>query len=268
VTLASENLEKAALEDLHAAATPELVSSLGLCAIRFDSAFVSVAAALPPTAIVVNRALGIGLGRPADTAGIERITEAYRSAGVSRYFVQVHPDARPDNLQGLLESSGLAKARGWQKFSRDTDAPTGTGRTELEVREAGPADAEDFGRIVCSAFDLGDVAAPWLGRLPGRAGWHIFMSFDSGEAAGTGALFIHGDQGWLDFAATAPRYRRRGSQGAIQAARIRRAIKLGCRKIYTCTGVANPGDPQHSYRNILKAGFRKEYIRENFAPKH
>jgi hypothetical protein len=42
--------------------------------------------------------------------------------------------------------------------------------------------------------------------------------------------------------------------------------ELGCRKIFTCTGVSVPGDPQHSYNNILKAGFKEDYIRENYAP--
>ncbi|HUG99452.1 MAG TPA: hypothetical protein VMQ83_09790 [Gammaproteobacteria bacterium] len=42
-------------------------------------------------------------------------------------------------------------------------------------------------------------------------------------------------------------------------------LELGCRKLLTCTGEAVPGDPQHSYRNILKAGFRESYVRDNYA---
>jgi hypothetical protein len=36
--------------------------------------------------------------------------------------------------------------------------------------------------------------------------------------------------------------------------------------MFTCTGVDVPGDPQHSYKNILKAGFREDYVRRNFSP--
>jgi len=31
-------------------------------------------------------------------------------------------------------------------------------------------------------------------------------------------------------------------------------------------GTSVPGDPQHSYHNLLKAGFREAYARENLAP--
>ena len=44
------------------------------------------------------------------------------------------------------------------------------------------------------------------------------------------------------------------------------ALDLGCRKLLTCTGKAVAGDPQHSYRNLLKAGFIETYVRRNFAP--
>jgi hypothetical protein len=32
------------------------------------------------------------------------------------------------------------------------------------------------------------------------------------------------------------------------------------------TGEAVPGDPQHSYGNIVKAGFAEAYLRENWVP--
>ncbi len=34
----------------------------------------------------------------------------------------------------------------------------------------------------------------------------------------------------------------------------------------TTTGEEVEGDPQHSYKNIVRAGFREAYVRENFAP--
>ena len=89
---------------------------------------------------------------------------------------------------------------------------------------------------------------------------------DLHAAAGAGALFVKDGLGWTDFGATAPEYRRRGSQGALLARRIDHAISLGCTSIFTCTGEDVAGDPQHSYRNILKMGFDAAYVRENYAP--
>jgi hypothetical protein len=92
------------------------------------------------------------------------------------------------------------------------------------------------------------------------------MSFDGNEPAGVGALFVKNGFGWTDYGATSPEFRRRGSQGAVMAARLHLAIELGCQKIFSCTGVSVPGDPQHSYNNILKAGFKEDYVRENYVP--
>ncbi len=264
-TDASDAIEQAALADLHAAATPELVETLGLQAKRFGSTFASRAAALPASAIVINRALGIGLDQAATQHELQDIVEDYCNAGVARYFLQCHPHAEPPGIPDWLAELGLTKARGWQKFERGP-SPAPVMDCNLRISEVGPEQGANFARIVCDAFDLGDVAQPWLSRLPGRRGWHVFMSFDGEEPAGTGALFVRDGVAWSDFGATAPEFRRRGSQSALLARRIDHAIALGCERVFTCTGEDVAGDPQHSFRNILKMGFEMTYVRSNYAP--
>jgi GNAT superfamily N-acetyltransferase len=265
MTFEAEYLERAALADLHAAATPETVAALQLRSLQIGAGLVSIGGALPASAIVVNRAIGLGLDEPETRATVEATLAAYRSAGVERFFVQRHPDAEPGQMIEWLLRGGLEKSRGWQKFRRGRDRVLDVS-TDLRVEAIGAEHARAFGRIVCDAFDLGDAAAPWLAQLPGRDQWQIFMSFADGEPAGCGALFIDGDYAWTDFGATAPAYRQRGSQGAVLAARIQCALDCGCREIFTCTGEDVPGDPQHSYNNILKLGFEETYVRENYAP--
>jgi GNAT superfamily N-acetyltransferase len=261
----SEAIERAALQDLHRAATPDIASVLGLRGVVHGTAFVSLASALPETAIVLNRTIGLGLSGEASDDTLDAIVNEYREASVSRYFVHLHPHARPAGLAQSLTARGLAPARSWQKFSRGGE-PVPHRPFSLDLSKIGREQGADFGAIVSAAFDLGDEAAPWLAQLPGREGWHIFMSFDRGEPAGTGAMFVNDGLAWLDFGATLPAFRRRGSQGAILAARLRLARELGCRRMFTCTGVAAAGDPQHSYGNILRFGFQTAYVRENFAP--
>ena len=261
----AEEIERAALEDLHEAATPEMRASLGIEGRTIGSAFISIASALPASAIVINRAIGVGLSAPEIEETIQEIVETYQSAGVTRYFVQVHPNARPHRIGDWLLGRGLEKARGWQKFSRGR-ASVPDPKTDLTIREIGVSDGAQAAAILSDAFDLGDAARPWLARLPARDRWHVFMTFDGDVPAGTGALFIDGDVAWTDFAATAPDFRRRGSQSTLLRHRIQFALDHGCRQIFTCTGEAVPGDPQHSYSNILKAGFKEEYVRLNFAP--
>ena len=261
----AEAIERAALADLQAAATPQLVEDLGLEALSIGAALVSLAGGLPASAIVINRAAGLGLSGPETEDTVSELVAAYRRAGVQRYFVQRHPAARPAELVDWLLAAGLEKVRGWQKFSRGREAAPKV-ETELRLERVGPEQGPAFGRIVCDAFDLGEAAVPWLARLPGRPGWHVFMSFDGDEPAGTGTVFVRDGLAWFDFGATAPEHRRRGSQSALLARRLQHALDLDCRKLFTCTGEEVPGDPQHSYSNIQKAGFREDYLRENYAP--
>jgi len=262
----SESIEQAALQDLHDSADEADINKLGLKALTVGSSYVSIARNLPASAIVINRTLGLGLSESASRQEPGEIVACYRESTVAEYFIQLHPAARPGELADWLEAEGLVRSRGWQKFSRGTEKVKEYA-TQLAVREIGPEYGTDFGRIVCDAFDLGDKAIPWLAKLPGRAGWHIFMSFAGDKPAGVGALYVRNGYGWTDYGATAPEFRRRGSQGAVMTSRLKLALELGCKKIFCCTGVAVPGDPQHSYTNILKAGFKEEYVRENYVPK-
>jgi GNAT superfamily N-acetyltransferase len=261
----AEEIERATLEDLHRAATPELVDRLRLRSERIGAGFVSIAGALPASAIVINRAVGIGLSAPETRESVEAIVAAYDKAGVARYFIQCHPAAQPAEIADWMLAAGLEKARGWQKFHRGGGAVPPR-KTDLKIEEIGAEHGEAFARIACDAFDLGDVSIPWLACLPGRPGWHVFMSFDGTTPAGAGTLFVRDGVGWTDFGATDPDFRRRGAQGALLAQRVQHALDLGCRAIYTCTGEEVAGDPQHSYGNILKVGFEEDYVRENYAP--
>jgi len=113
------------------------------------------------------------------------------------------------------------------------------------------------------------MGAAWvqgLAGLVGRPGWRVYMSFDGDEPAGCGAMLVHGSVAWFDWAATRPEFRCCGSQSAIMARRITDAGRLGCRWLVTATGEALEGDPQHSYRNILRAGFARSHVRANWVP--
>jgi hypothetical protein len=91
------------------------------------------------------------------------------------------------------------------------------------------------------------------------------MSFDGDVPAGTGAIYVENGLAYFTFGATAPPFRGRGGQTAVLLARVSAALDLCCRLWATSTGEAIVGDPQHSYNNILKAGFREGYVRRNFA---
>ncbi len=92
------------------------------------------------------------------------------------------------------------------------------------------------------------------------------MSFAGDVPAGTGAMLVRDGVAHLDWGATHPDFRQRSGQSAVLAKRIHDALGMGCDLLVTTTGEAVPGDPQHSYSNILRAGFAETYLRENWAP--
>lgn len=263
--LAAERIERTALEELHEAADEALRRQLGLRLERRGTALVSLAERDPGN-ILLNRAIGLGVEAAAEPGEAARVVALYRDAGITNFFIHLSPDARPPTLASELEAAGLVRRRAWVKFLRGADESPPEARSSLAVREIGPAHAADFARIGAAAFEMSRDVEPLVAGLAGRPGWHLFMSFDGDRPAGTGALFVRDGIGWCDWGATAPEFRRRGGQGAVLAARIARAGELGCHLMVTTTGEAVEGDPQHSYSNILRAGFHAAYSRANYGP--
>lgn len=214
--------------------------------------------------ILLNRVFGLGSREDPSPAQLAAIRRVYADAGVERYFLHVTPDY-PDELRSRLEDAGFERYRGWMKFKRNTD-PVAVRDTELTLRAIGPGEAQQFAAIACAAFGLESSTEVAVASLVGATGWSVHMSFDADEPAGCGALYVEGTVGSLDWGATRPEFRRRGSQTALLAARVRAAAAAGCRTIVTMTGEAVPGDPQQSYSNILRAGFTEAYLRENWVP--
>ena len=128
-----EDIEGGELESMHAVASAQDRDALRLSCEVIGSALVSIAGGLPASAIVLNRAIGLGIGLPADPETIDAIVGRYAAAGVSRYFVHLHPDSTPAATRSWLESRGLERARSWMKFTRGREAPP-TVDTSVEVR--------------------------------------------------------------------------------------------------------------------------------------
>ena len=258
-----EEIERKAFRALHAAADGKTRVALGLEWHEVGGVSVSIARHEP--SILLNRAIGLGIEGPATRDTVEAVVARYREAGVGRYFFHLHPEAEPLELAGWMGAAGLERGRGWMKFLRLTE-PMAPARSDLSCREIGAEDAAAFGRIATANFGMSEKAAPLVASLHGQPGWHLFMSFDGEVPAGTAALYLDDGIGWCDWSATDPAFRRRGSQSALLAARVAKAIELGAKLISTETGKEVPGDPQHSYHNIVKAGFREAVVRENWVP--
>lgn len=265
----SEQLERSALESLHEFCPAPARDALGLKLIRVEDVSVALSSAIP--SILVNRALGLGTEAPATADTITRVVQTYRRLGYRRhglgsYFLHVFDDELSGEAAAALKELGLVPRRGWMKFRRDSGPPREID-TDLRIELATDQEAaHHFGRIVCSAFGMSDLAIPMMAGIVHDPRWHLFVSYHGDTPAGAGGLFVEDGQGWLEWGATDEAFRRRGSQGAIMAARIGLAAELGCQNLFTETGEAVAGDPQHSYGNIQKMGFAELRLRANYAP--
>ena len=215
--------------------------------------------------ILLNRALGLGSKELVSAESIEAIASAYSSREIANYFLHIYETTLSDAARALLDGPGFVKKRGWMKFCSGTpskrEAPT-----SLRVERAGTHNSHDFGTTVCGAFGMQDASIPLLAGLANDDRWYLYVSYDADQPAGAGALFIDDNVGWLEWGATHPDFRQRGSQASIMAARLNITSDLGCEHVFTETGEAVEGDAQHSYKNILKAGFEESVLRCNYAP--
>jgi GNAT superfamily N-acetyltransferase len=259
----AERVERAALESHYDVASTEVRRGLGLQVTKIGTALVSIAAGVPGT--VINRTIGLGVEAGERPKTLDSIANRYEQAGVDRYYVHLHPHAHPPELRDWIQDRGWARLRGWQKFRRGTEPPA-KARSDLEVRRIGAGHALDFARIAAQGFGLSSAIVPVLAGLADHDGWRLYLCFEGETPAAAAGMFVLDDVAWLTWASTLPEYRRRGAQSALLHRRIADAIASGCGMIVTETGEAVEGDSQHSFNNILRAGFEPLYVRENFGP--
>ncbi len=207
----------------------------------------------------------MGISEAVSVESINKIKSIYAERKISNYFIHIYDELLTEECRDLLNGPGFSKKRGWMKF-RSGKQGDYKARTNLRVEKIGLDKSTDFGTIVCGAFGLKSISIPLLSSLANDDRWHLFVSYEGDQPAGAGALFLDGKLGWLEWGATDPAFRRRGSQASIMAARLKLAWEMGCEYIFTETGEAVEGDKQHSYKNILKAGFEESVLRLNYGP--
>jgi GNAT superfamily N-acetyltransferase len=255
----AERVELAGWAELWAAAPTDLAARHGIEATVVGGALCTSVGQQAST--MLNRVVGLGLDEPATDDDLDAIEAFFAPHGQS-FYVSLNPKAAPRNLPARLEGRGFGKAYAWMKFARGVEPAPAT-ETALRVQEIGPAEGADFGEVVAAGYELEPFTAAWLAELP-RTSWRCYVAYDGEEAAGAAALFAHGGDGYLCFAATRPEHRRKGAQSALLAARIRDAAAAGCERLFTETGERIPLKPSNSYRNILRFGFAEAYLRPNY----
>ena len=213
-----------------------------------------------PQSPMLNQIVGLGVDEPATEAVLDAALEAIGDDVTC--YVAVVPEAQPAELAGWLRERGLEPGWGWMSFRRNLE-PVPRRSTSLDLVRVGPAEAQDFGRIVATGYGLPDAVVPWTAEA-WNLGWECWLAVDGDEPAAAAGLFVSEGVGYIGFAATLPEHRGKGAQNALLAERIERAREVGCDVVVTETGERRDDLPSNSYRNILRAGFTEVAVRANW----
>lgn len=258
----SEWIELEELRAVFDSAPDELKKTLGLRLENINGIVCSASSVEP--SILINRCFVIDQNSLNDVSVLNSVKQFYKDSGVGEFFL--HVTGNNPEIANTLKKAGMQKSRGWMKFVHDT-SPAASRNPELDIRKIGPEHAEDFARIVVPCFDMSEASIPLVASIVHHPNYHLYMGFDGDRPAATGALFYKDGAAICDWGSTHSDFRRRGFQGALLARRINEAIEMGARNLYTATGEEVPGDPQHSYKNIMRYGFTENYLRENWVPR-
>lgn len=260
----ADRIEARAWADWFAAMPPRLRSEFGIEARRIGAATVLVAPRLPVT--LFNRAIGLGMDRPAAPEDVDALVQAFVDAGSPVFAVAWGPYSEPARLVRRLDTvfPAASPRSSWAKMVRGPAPVTPLGGCDLRVVAVDRSLVADTSRAIAMGNGVPAMADALTGLL-WRPRWHLYAAMDRDEVVGGAALFLDGHSAWLGMAAVLPSHRRRGGQGALMTQRIRDAISAGAVRIFTETDEPTEKGANPSLNNMERCGFEKVVSRIHFA---
>ncbi|NOS83921.1 MAG: GNAT family N-acetyltransferase [Ignavibacteria bacterium] len=207
----------------------------------------------------LNRALGMS---KIDNEFLDSIDDFYKGKS-GKYAIQIPPDLLNDEKIELLKKRNYNYVNSWVTFYRDS-SPIESKGTDLDIREVTKEYAADFAFMLNEVFSFPHEFDGVVSSTVGTEPWINFMAFDGSKPAGSAGICITGENAYLSFANVLPEYRRRGIQGELLKIRIDAAHERGVKWIFVDTGEDTEENPNPSYWNILRCGFRLKYNRHNY----
>ena len=213
----------------------------------------------------ISEARGLGMDGPVTADDMDRLESFYHSRG-DAIRIEVCPLSDP-TLHQLLATRGYRLLEFSNMLARplgdgqSMESPAANGRitTRIAASSEGPIWAETVARCFAGQMpitqELIDVVSCWTQSTIGAC---YFAHLD-GEIAGGGRVAMNAAVALLGGAGTVERFRNRGVQQALIAARLAHAVRTGCDLAMTVT---LPGSG--SQRNCERYGFQVAYTRAKF----
>jgi hypothetical protein len=257
-----EMAEARAYQDIYAAVAAVPGNPLGAKSAVFGGAIAHGLAAID--FFFFNRVVGLGVAQPAIRGDVAGAAAFYRELGLSQTAMHVAPSAQPPELADWMAAEGYKMGGRWVKLWHDLreiaePAPA------LRIERVDPSLAEAFADVIIAAFEMPDAARLLGSANVGQPGWIHYLGFEGETPVSASGLRIDGDVAWLGYGSTLPDARGRGWQTAMFLRRLHDARARGCRLAITETGEETEENPvNHSYRNMVRTGFRLAYARRNW----
>ena len=249
--------------DLLAAAPVPIAQSIGLEVREVGGATTCVAPGIPT--LEFNRAVGLGLRRPAREEDVVALLDFYRSRGTKTGAIQTIEGATPPGVEAWLTARGSSPLpRRWVMLTRDA-APAQPKPTRLRIAEIAHEHAAAAAEAFCAGYGMPPAMAGWIASLVGRPRWRCFCAFDGARIVSTSFLYMDQGRAQLAGAGTLREARGQGAQGALMAIRIEAARAAGVRIMQSHTGLPLGDEPSPSLDNMRHAGFRDLHVRINWS---
>jgi GNAT superfamily N-acetyltransferase len=211
-----------------------------------------------------SKALGFGLTEPVTGGLLDRVVAFYREQGSQGAVIQIAPSVLPPDWDEICTRHGLQPDSPWMKLACPVEAFR-PGRTDMRVGPVGPDTAREWASVVLRGFGMPEEGlAEMLVASVDSPAFRPFAVWDGAEMVAAANLFVHGAVGSLNSTATLPSHRNRGAQSALLAARAEEAAKAGCRWLIAEAEEPAEGSKNPSLDNMVKAGLRPLYRRQNW----
>lgn len=213
----------------------------------------------------ISEARGLGMDGPVTPTDMDRLEDFYHSRQ-DAIRIEVCPlaDATLHQLLAargyrLLEFSNMLARPVAPQEGRESPAVAARIITRIAAPAEGPLWADTVARCFAGQMpitqELIDVVSCWAHSSIGSC----YFALVDGEIAGGGSVAVNAKVALLGGAGTVERFRNRGVQQALIAARLDHAARAGCDLAMTVT---LPGSG--SQRNCERHGFRVVYTRAKF----
>jgi GNAT superfamily N-acetyltransferase len=213
-----------------------------------------------------SKALGFGFTEPITGQLIDQVIDFYRAEHSTGAVIQIAPASLPAEWPTICSRHNIHADSQWIKLTCSIDDFQPGRNTELRISSVGPEHFSQWASAVLRGFGMPEEGlADMLAAGLAHPSFRPFAAWDGDEIVATANLFINGEIGSLNTAATLPSHRNRGAQSALIAARAKEAANAGCRWLCAETGRPAEGEINPSLNNLVGAGLRPLYHRQNWA---